>query len=111
MNCLQDQPENVMLAQIARTGFPQAYAERYREAAQEKRSWKAVHPIFYYNVPMLPGETLSLHLFEPRYKLMMKRIIDTSRRFAYVPNYETYAARVGDVALIAEVCDSPTASN
>ncbi|CAN0440115.1 unnamed protein product [Ectocarpus fasciculatus] len=28
---------------------------------------------------MFPGETLQLHLFEPRYKLMMKRVVNTSR--------------------------------
>ena len=32
------------------------------------------------NVPMFPGETLNLHLFEPRYKLMMQRVVGTSRR-------------------------------
>lgn len=32
------------------------------------------------NVPMFPGETLNLHLFEPRYRLMIQRIVNTSRR-------------------------------
>lgn len=83
--------------------FLQFYAERLREAQADKAHFKAVHPIFYYNVPMAPGEILSLHLFEPRYKLMMKRIIETSRRFAYVPNYTDYQAQEGDFALLAEV--------
>ncbi|CAM9847594.1 unnamed protein product, partial [Phaeothamnion confervicola] len=99
----EDQPENVMVAHIARSCFPEFYEERSRETEIERRSWRSLMPIFYYNLPMFPGETLSLHLFEPRYKLMMRRIIDTSRRFAYVPNYTNYIANIGDIALIAEV--------
>ncbi|KAG5187850.1 PUA-like domain-containing protein [Tribonema minus] len=104
-NCAQDQPENVMVAQIARAAFPQLYLERLRETQTEKAALRSIHPIFYYNVPMFPGEILSLHLFEPRYRLMMRRIIDTTRRFVYVPNYTNYEASIGDVALIAEVKD------
>mmetsp|Transcript_28425 Transcript_28425/g.35696 ORF Transcript_28425/g.35696 Transcript_28425/m.35696 type:complete len:188 (-) Transcript_28425:421-984(-) len=52
---------------------------------------------------MFPGETLSLHLFEPRYKLMMQRIVGTSQKFAYVPNYSNYSASLTDVALLAEL--------
>lgn len=33
------------------------------------------------NVPIFPGETLRLHLFEPRYKLMMQRIVNSTRRY------------------------------
>lgn len=36
------------------------------------------------NMPMFPGEKLNLHLFEPRYKLMIQRIVNTSRRFVCV---------------------------
>lgn len=36
------------------------------------------------NVPMFPGETLHLHLFEPRYKLMMQRIVNTSQRWVFL---------------------------
>jgi hypothetical protein len=81
------------------------------------------------NLPIFPGEILRLHLFEPRYRLMMKRIVNSSRRsvipsphyrpvygsashadrvtsthrFAYVPNYSNYLASSGDVALVAEL--------
>lgn len=50
---------------------------------------------------MFPSGNLSLHLFEPRYKLMMQRIVNTTRSFAYVPNLDTYQASVGDVAMRA----------
>eukprot|EP00752_Nemacystus_decipiens_P003471 g3206.t1 len=106
-NSAEDQPEDVMVAHIARTCFPEQYARRLKEIEGDRDSFNAELPIFYYNVPMFPGETLQLHLFEPRYKLMMKRIVNTSRRFAYVPNYTGYVASNGDVALIAQLseCD------
>lgn len=99
----QDHPESVMIAQLARTFFPHLYEERLLDVGAEKASWQKHYPIFYYNLPMFPGELLALHLFEPRYKLMMKRIIDSTRRFAYVPNYDDYVGKPGDIALIAEI--------
>ncbi|CAM9919200.1 unnamed protein product [Chrysoparadoxa australica] len=71
----EDQPENVMIAQIARSCFPKRYAERLLEEQSSRLSLRQVHPIFFYNLPMFPGGKLNLHLFEPRYRLMMQRII------------------------------------
>mmetsp|Transcript_35580 Transcript_35580/g.52016 ORF Transcript_35580/g.52016 Transcript_35580/m.52016 type:complete len:374 (+) Transcript_35580:54-1175(+) len=102
-NSAEDQPENVMLANIAKSCFPTIYEDRLKELENERKKWSAMLPIFYYNMPMFPGETLSLHLFEPRYKLMMQRIVSTSRKFAYVPNYANYSAEIGNVALLAEL--------
>jgi hypothetical protein len=45
----------------------------------------------------------NLHLFEPRYRLMMQRVVNSTRAFAYVPNFSTYHANVGDVALVANI--------
>ncbi|CAN0483860.1 unnamed protein product, partial [Laminaria digitata] len=69
-----------MIADIAKSLFPELLERRMRETAAEKRKFELCLPAFFYNQPMFPGETLWLHFFEPRYKLMMKRIIDTSRR-------------------------------
>lgn len=77
----EDQPQNVMIAQIVKLCFPEQLERRMRETEAEKAKYELCLPAFFYNVPMFPGETLSLHLFEPRYKLMMRRIIDTSRRY------------------------------
>ena len=49
---------------------------RLAEAKKEAAEWtECTYPIFFYNDMMFPGQSLSLHLFEPRYKLMMKRIV------------------------------------
>lgn len=99
----EDANENIMIKNMAKLIDPALYELRQKEADAEKSTWSSLLPIFYYNVAMFPGQTLALHLFEPRYKLMMRRIVDTSRSFAYVPNFTSYKASPGDIALTAEL--------
>ena len=61
----------------------------------------SIYPIFYYNSNLFPGSTLSLHLFEPRYRLMMQRIVNSTKKFVYAPNFTNYRANVGDVVMVA----------
>lgn len=70
----------MMIAQIVKALFPEQLERRMRETEAEKAKFALCLPAFFYNVSMFPGEILSLHFFEPRYKLMMRRIIDTTRR-------------------------------
>lgn len=58
-----------MLKNIALSLNPTLYNTKLREVAIEKASWDTILPVFFYNVTMFPGEILSLHLFEPRYKV------------------------------------------
>lgn len=48
---------------------PEVYARRRREAAEEMEKWSKALPIFLYTSAVLPGDVLSLHLFEVRYKV------------------------------------------
>ena len=88
---------------MAKMVNPTLYDQRLQEAIIEIKESTNVLPIFYYNVAMFPGETLSLNLFEPRYKFMMRRVVNTTRSFAYVPNFTTYIAKAGDIAIIAKL--------
>lgn len=97
--------ENVMIKSLASMIDPTTYASRLAESQIEKESWTALYPMFYYNSAMFPGGKLSLHLFEPRYKLMMQRVVNTTKSFAYVPNFSNYHARIGDVALVAKLTE------
>lgn len=93
--------ENVMLRDLAMALDSTQYLARVQETSAIKDTWKATYPIFFYNEVLFPGDALNLHLFEPRYKLMMKRIVEGSRSFAYVcPSGEDI---VGDVALVARL--------
>jgi hypothetical protein len=102
----EDAPVNIMIQNMCLLVNSTLYNTRLQESATEKESWNTVLPIFYYNQALFPGCKLSLHLFEPRYKIMMQRIINTTRAFAYVPNYTTYSANRGDIALVAKLEDA-----
>ena len=95
-----------MLKNICSTLFPSLYAERLIECAEEKKSWSSTLPIFYFNECQFPGYNLDLNLFEPRYKHMMQRIVNSTRKFAYVANFTNYTAKVGDVALVANLSEA-----
>lgn len=64
-----------MLKNIAQMVNPTLYQTKSDELAIEKSTWNAVLPVFFYNVVMFPGEILSLHLFEPRYKVLIFEVI------------------------------------
>jgi Lon protease-like protein len=92
-----------MIKNIALLVDPVAYALRIAETEAEKKTWTNLYPVFYYNSTIFPGSHLNLHLFEPRYKVMMQRVVNSTRSFAYVPNFSNYTASIGDICLIAEL--------
>jgi ATP-dependent Lon protease len=60
-------------------------------------------PVFPLEVVLLPGAALPLHIFEPRYKLMIQRCIEKSRVFGVLYKRTVQIAQVGCTAAIAEV--------
>ena len=126
--------------------FPGLYEARLAEVTAEKDGWARVLPIFFYNDTLFPYSPLSLHLFEPRYKVcvcalrhatrssagaapvclcihvlirsalhllkkvrflqvMCKRIVNGSRKFAYLPCFQSYTASVGDIGVVADLTE------
>jgi hypothetical protein len=77
----EDHPETLALSRLARKCFPALYEQRLEEIEQERAFLLSSYPCFFYNMPLYPGEVLRLHLFEPRYKLMMQRIVNSTRRY------------------------------
>lgn len=98
--------ESIMLKNLCLSLFPNIYRDRLAELEEEKKVWSTTLPIFYYNTCQYPGSYLELNFFEPRYKLMMQRIVNSNRKFAYVPNFTNYSASPGDVALIADLSET-----
>ena len=94
-----------MIKSLAMLADPEGYRSRLAETTAEKEQWSALYPVFYYNSCLFPGNRLSLHLFEPRYKVMMQRIVNTTRAFAYVPAPNSYPSLIGAVAMLAELKD------
>jgi Lon protease-like protein len=60
-------------------------------------------PLFPLNVVLLPGMTLPLHIFEPRYKAMMNTVIEDAVPFGVVLSREDGIATVGCTALVHRV--------
>lgn len=57
-------------------------------------------PLFPLNVVLLPGEHLPLHIFEPRYRRMVKECLESNRPFGMLLALQDGVVRVGCTAEI-----------
>src|SRR5579864_4357368 len=60
-------------------------------------------PLFPLNVVLLPGAALPLHIFEPRYRGMVKDCLEEKTRFGVLLALDNGVARVGCTAEIIKV--------
>jgi Lon protease-like protein len=60
-------------------------------------------PLFPLNVVLLPGATLPLHIFEPRYRQMVRRCLDDKSEFGVLLALPKGIVRVGCSAQVTEV--------
>ena len=60
-------------------------------------------PLFPLGIVLLPGEPVPLHIFEPRYKEMVRVCTDEERPFGIVYASENRGADIGCTALIERV--------
>jgi ATP-dependent Lon protease len=60
-------------------------------------------PLFPLNVVLFPGEPLPLHIFEPRYRRMVRECLDGKSHFGMLLALSDGVARVGCTAEILEV--------
>jgi len=60
-------------------------------------------PLFPLNVVLFPGEPLPLHIFEPRYRRMVRECLDTKSPFGMLLALPDGCVRVGSSAEILEV--------
>ena len=60
-------------------------------------------PLFPLNVVLLPGAELPLHIFEPRYRAMVKNCLEEESEFGMLLALPSGLARVGCTAKILEV--------
>ncbi len=65
-------------------------------------------PLFPLNVVLFPNQNLPLHIFEPRYRIMIQRCIDNKEPFGVVlAMSEDHLADVGTAALVTDVDKLP----
>jgi Lon protease-like protein len=60
-------------------------------------------PLFPLNVVLLPGAELPLHIFEPRYRQMVKDCLEDNSEFGMLLALPNGVARVGCTAEIVDV--------
>ncbi|ORY23131.1 PUA-like domain-containing protein [Naematelia encephala] len=80
----QDHAVNKVLLMTLKTAFPDEYAERTATIERDERDARLDTPIFVCTLAF-PGMPTILHVFEPRYRLMIRRCIESSSpRFGMV---------------------------
>jgi len=49
-------------------------------------------PIFTLNSVVFPGQEFPMHIFEPRYRLMIRRCLEGDRKYAHAINWVLIAS-------------------
>jgi len=78
-------PVNRVLSNVLQRCFASEYEERKLEEAsfslaEIPESEDIILPLFVMS-PLLPGEKMALNIFEPRYRLMIRRVMDGNKKF------------------------------
>lgn len=80
----QDHPINKVLSSVVLSAFPAELEERRRGIEEEERDARLDTPIFVCALAF-PGMPTILHVFEPRYRLMLRRCVESGTpRFGMV---------------------------
>jgi len=102
VNCKTQQP-NVILVSLIQKFFAAEYEARRAEIEQEHQTISHTHPIFFFNEFKFPGSIMRLRLFERRYKIMIRRVIESDQKFIYLPSFNGYQAEQGQIGLLGTV--------
>ena len=78
---------STVLQCLVKKQFPAEYAERCKEEAastgQHSGHNRASLPLFVMDI-VFPGQKIYINIFEPRYRLMVRRCMNADRRFGMV---------------------------
>ncbi|KAF5934001.1 hypothetical protein HYC85_030172 [Camellia sinensis] len=94
---------SVTLNNIIEKNFPEEYAERKLEYDSLTNSGADLMPLFVMDV-VLPCQKFHLNIFEPRYRLMVRRIMEGNHRMGMVITDPTTGS-VADVACEVEITE------
>jgi len=98
-------PVTVALRSILKRSFPEQYEARQADVEKaQKVEEDGPLPLFVMSA-LLPGETVGLNIFEPRYRLMIRRCMDGNRIFGMAQSSHGSVAPVACQAEIVE-CES-----
>ena len=100
-----DLPVNTVMKKILERSFPEEYQMRREEEmlAGTTSDTPTALPLFVMS-PMIPGEVMTMNIFEPRYRLMIRRVIEGNKRFGMiVVDQQHRLASVGTEVEITEI--------
>ncbi|KAG6476986.1 hypothetical protein ZIOFF_066236 [Zingiber officinale] len=96
-------PISVTLNNIIQKSFPEEYAERKSEQESLTHLGVDIMPLFVMDV-VLPCQKISLNIFEPRYRLMVRRIMEGNRRMGMVA-VDPATGSIADFACEVEILE------
>jgi len=91
---------SVVLESIIEEEFPHEI-QRRRQNAQPPQNIKRYIPLFVLNCPVYPGKSAHFHIFEPRYRLLLRRTLLGSGRFGILGETDMGLETIG-VALFVD---------
>uniref|UniRef100_A0A5B7AES2 LON peptidase N-terminal domain and RING finger protein 1 n=1 Tax=Davidia involucrata TaxID=16924 RepID=A0A5B7AES2_DAVIN len=94
---------SVTLNNIIQKNFPEEYAERKSEHDSLTNLGIDLMPLFVMDV-VLPCQRLQLNIFEPRYRLMVRRIMEGNRRMGMVI-VDSTTGSIADFACEVEITE------
>ena len=104
----QNHPTSTHLQAVLSEHFAEQTAERAREVDEVFKTppQSASLPLFITDY-VLPGQAVALNIFEPRYRLMVRRCLDGDRRFGMLGAPDPHAWRAGrSIGSEVEIKDS-----
>jgi hypothetical protein len=106
LHCDRRLPVTILLQTIIAKSYPEEYEERRKEemalsTGTEATDGVVLLPLFVMST-LLPGESMSLNIFEPRYRLMVRRALEGSRMIGMA---QATAAGVDPVLCESEIMD------
>ncbi|KAI9669691.1 MAG: hypothetical protein M1831_007387 [Alyxoria varia] len=93
---LARQPSNKYLVNLLEALCPEQVAARAEATALEEQSIEGLDTPLFICTLSYPKVRTYLHIFEPRYRLMVRRALETNRRFGMV-NYNRYLEPQGQL--------------
>ncbi|KAJ7558039.1 hypothetical protein O6H91_04G023100 [Diphasiastrum complanatum] len=96
-------PLSVTLNNVIQRSFPEEYAERKAESDAITLAENEILPLFVMDF-VLPHEKMGLNIFEPRYRLMVRRIMEGNHRMGMV-GMDPQTGTIADVACEVEICE------
>ncbi|KAF9782817.1 LON-domain-containing protein [Thelephora terrestris] len=100
---LYDIPRNKVVLAIESEAFPELCAERKERIEEEERNARLNTPLFVCQLSF-PGVPTNLHFYEPRYRLMLRRCLESpTQRFGMIMPPKSASGATMDFGTMLEI--------